>query len=117
MKKFFVLMLTLAAFSAGSAYAYDYSHDFYDKFFDDFFSTTSFSLIQGGIAPGKVDNYVKEMKARIDRRTFENSTWACVRENELVDSFVETGRVDDKCFEDWKQDFMIKNADLLELLK
>ncbi len=117
MKKFFILMFVFVSFCAGAASSYDYSKDFYDKFFDNMFTSISNSLIQSGIASNKVDNYIKEMQSRINRRTFENKTWACVRENELVDVFVETGKVDEKCFADWKQEFLTQNADLLELLK
>lgn len=117
MKKVFVLMFIFVSFSISSAFAYDYSNDFYDKFFEEMFTTTADSLLQNGITADKVDNYIKALKTRVDRRTFENNTWSCVRENELVDAFVETGEVDDKCFEEWKHEFMTKNADLLTILQ
>jgi len=117
MKKLFTLLFVLLFFASSNIAYGGNSEVFYDKYLEGLYSSLSLPMINSGIAPDKVDKYITAMKGRVDKKSLINSTWACVREKELLTKFEESGEVDGVCFDQWRYDFMNKNTDLLELLK
>lgn len=121
MKKFIILALTLITIST-SALAYNYppefKQNFYDAFIANMLGALKENLFQQGYKPYSVNEYVSTLRARLDRKELENTTWACVSKYSPEQMQTNMDNVVNECFDTWSNDFFfVQNESALKILR
>ncbi len=119
MKKFILLLLTLCISSQAFAYNYDpkFKKNFYDEFVANYFQTLQQSLLSGNYKDESAYQYVSTLRARLNRKDLENTTWSCVSQYS-EQQMAKSKDFTEKCFGKWSQKFMFEqNADTISILK
>lgn len=121
MKKFVILAITFITIST-SALAYNYppefKQNFYDAFIANLLGSLKESLFQQGFKPNSVNEYVSTLRARLDRKELEQTTWGCVSKFPPETLTKDTDKIVIECFSKWNDDFFFeKNKDALQILK
>lgn len=119
MKKLFILLFAFVFLGTNVAFAYDeaFKKDFYDGFKSGFFSSMSNTLKDNGIPANKVDRYIVALKGRLNQKDLESKTWTCVERYNMTQLLSQPDEIMEKCFASWVNDYMTKNADLLNILQ
>ncbi len=120
MKKY-ILLLLISACAGTQVFAYNYDmkfkRNFYDEFVANYFQSLQQGLMDGTYKDESTYEYVATLRARLNRKDLENSTWGCVSqysEKQMAQSKDFT----EKCFGNWSQKFMFEqNADTISILK
>ena len=116
-----ILSLLIIICAGTQVFAYNYDNKFKKNFYDEFIANYFQSLQQGLMNDVYKDEstyqYVSTLRARLNRKDLENSTWNCVSqysEKQMAQSKDFT----EKCFGKWSQKFMFEqNADTISILK
>ncbi|MBR6301988.1 hypothetical protein IKR55_04545 [bacterium] len=120
MKKFILLLLTLFISSQAFAYNYDpkFKKNFYDEFVANYFQTLQQSLLNNkNYKDESAYQYVSTLRARLNRKDLENTTWGCVSQYS-EEQMAKSKDFTEKCFGKWSQKFMFEqNADTISILK
>lgn len=119
MKKLLVLFMTVIISEQAFAYNYDaqFKKDFYDNFVVNFFQSLQQSLLSQGFKQDGVYLYVSTLRARLNRKDLENSTWGCVSKYTPAQLNSGNKKIIDECFDFWTNKFFFeKNSDALKLL-
>lgn len=111
----------MLCFSA-SVLAYEYTaawkKSFYDNYKASLFSSLKESLLSQHFSASGVDKYISVMKKRLNRSELEEQTWGCVSGYTPESILTKPEEVREKCFEEWNNNFFIRNnKDALILLR
>lgn len=115
-KKIF-LILTIVLLSANTvfaAYSEAFKNDFYNGFISGMFENLESTLIARNIPKEKAHAYSIALKGRVDRAQLIQSSWSCLSKLTEQEINSQKGLA---CMQNWTNNFMLKNNDLMELLK
>ena len=120
MKKLLTILFVTVIMS-GQVFAYNYDVNFktafYDSFVVNFFQSLQQSLLSQGFKQDGVYLYVSTLRARLNRKDLENSTWGCVSKYSPAQLNNGNKKIIDECFDSWTNKFFFeKNSDALKLL-
>lgn len=115
-KKFF-LVLTIILLSVNTAFAAHseaFKQDFYNGFISGMFENLEITLIERNIPKEKAHAYSTALKGRVNKDQLVQSSWPCLSKLTEQEINSQKGLA---CMQDWTNNFMLKNSDLMNLLK
>lgn len=113
------LILILSVCSQCFGYTYDakFKKNFYDEFCANYFQALQQGLMRENYKNESVYQYVSTLRARLNRKDLENTTWGCVSQYSK-EQIAKSKDVTTKCFGKWSEKFMFEqNADTISILK